>query len=111
MAKYKKVEVNEDVCSFEEVSKVEVEGEIVAAMKEGQVKILELEAENARLLNEIERVREGPQTSPLGNHFVNELRQSDIPGVNRTCKCCTKRVPVSDMHEGPSEFCKTCARM
>lgn len=111
MAKYKKVEVDEEVCSFKEVSNVEVEDEVIDAMKEGQAKILELEAENARLLAEVERVRRGPETSPLGVPFINQLRETDIPGMNRTCKCCSRRVPLHEMHDGVVEFCKTCARM
>lgn len=111
MTKYKKVEVEEEVNTFEEMPKSEVDKEIVAAMKEGQEKIIELERENARLMKEIERIRKGPETSPLGMGFIKELRQQDIPGVNRTCKCCTKRVPLDEMQTGPSEFCKECARM
>ena len=111
MAKYKKVESTEEVCSFKEVSKVEVEDEIVTAMKEGQAKILELEAENAKLLAEIARVRKGPQTSKTGAHFIAQLRETDIPGVNKTCKCCTRRVPIREMHDGVVEFCKKCSEM
>jgi hypothetical protein len=45
MTKYKKVDSDPTVSNFQEVDKVEVEEEVIAAMEEGHEKIAELEAE------------------------------------------------------------------
>lgn len=66
------------------------------------------EAEIAKLKELLKKAKAGPQVHECGMKSINELRKQDIPKVNRTCSCCTRRVPLKMMNMRPSEFCSDC---
>lgn len=132
MPKFTKVEVDEDVTTYTEQTNKEVEDEIIEAMKEGQAKIAELEAENEKLKAEKNKLGElvdtrsvelacarlayeeviKPKPIPEVNKkrwsLINDLRKRDTPGVTKTCACCTRRCSWKKMDYGKSEFCDKC---
>jgi hypothetical protein len=144
MTKYKKVDSDPTVSTFQEVDKVEVEDEVIAAMEEGHAKIIELEAECkllraaqnvveaenvelkasetesdllrvnsleviAELRKEVEKLTPNvPPIHPYKMGFIRDLRHRDTPKVNKTCAGCSRRLPLSKMGDGKSEFCDDC---
>jgi len=135
MAKFKKVDVTEEVSEFVEQTPREVDAEIIEAMKEGQAKIEELEADIERLtagneslkkvtmerldlIGELEDENAGlkkqlePKDPPKVNKrrwgFIKDLRKRDTPEVNKTCAGCTRRCSWKEMDYGKSDFCDKC---
>lgn len=66
-----------------------------------------LKARIEELEDALDRARKGPPTHPMGEHGIQDLRSRDMPGVNKTCKCCSKRVPIAEIGSNP-EFCVQC---
>lgn len=132
MAKFKKVEVTEEVSTFKEQDNREVDAEIIEAMKEGQAKIEELESENevlrqresetasyrvkdsetiAKLRNDLEvalKPKDPPKVNKKRWAFIHDLRLRDTPGETKTCAGCTKRCTWKEMDYGKSDFCDKC---
>jgi len=74
-------------------------------IKTQEDRIKELEVE---LVNIKDRLEQGPPTHQVGNKFIEDLRKQDIPKVNRTCRCCSRRVPLKLMERRGIEFCVDC---
>ena len=130
MAKYKQVETKPDVCEFKEVTKSEVEDSVIAAMEEGQAKIAELaaeitalkeaeatqraaldvvEAENVELKAKVvELTPNVPKVHEKKMAFINDLRERDTKGLNKTCASCSRRLPIAKMANGAANFCDDC---
>jgi len=81
-------------------------------IKEIEKKFDELAAEHEVIKAELQatkdRLKNGPPTNKVGIAFINDLRKQDIPKVNRTCRCCSRRVPLKGMESRIIEFCNDC---
>ena len=92
-----------------------LEAQAQRVMKEGMDKEKQLEDKDARI-KELEAelaalrklTRDGPPTHEVGRKFIEDLRKQDIPNVNRTCRCCTRRLPLREMESSKVEFCNDC---
>lgn len=137
MGKYKKIDSDLKVSTFQEMDYSEVEKEIKDAMKEGQEKIeqlkdeneklriqndefnrnygavaeahLKIEAENAELRKEVKKLTPNvPKVHPKKMSFIKDLRLRDTPKLNKTCASCSRRLPINKMGGGEANFCDDC---
>ena len=63
----------------------------------------------AELRKEVKKLTPNvPPVHPKKMGFIRDLRLRDTPKVNKTCACCSRRLPLSKMDDGNSEFCDDC---
>lgn len=109
-AKFKKIAGDKKVSTFTPMDKVEVEKEVLDAVKEAKFDDLPDE-KKAEVIVSDEVAKNKPvevKKPKVNNVLAAQLRPQDRH-FNHTCACCMKRLPLEDFYRGKKDnVCIAC---